>query len=341
MTKTGDLFDELAAVPPPAEQEKGARDGTDLVAERDLEPEEKRMDRRWLAAGLLLGAVIFFAGSIWYAFKSGQRSGMQIVVPVIKAESAPAKQKPETPGGMNPPHQDKLIFDRVDPGQSEAREEKLRPEPEKPLESAMAPPPKPQPAPEPEAPAPAPLIPQTGESKPGEGVSEETQVAESEPPMGPPPVWSEPTVAEAPAAQASPTPDVAQQDLPPAAGAASAPTAPAAAPTAAAPAPQEIPEQLALAEPAAGTATPSGGFRVQVASFRSEESADKEWNRLLRRHRDLLGSVKHIIDRADLGAERGVFYRVQIGPFPDRAAASDLCAKLRAREASCIVVKGS
>ena len=42
--------------------------------------------------------------------------------------------------------------------------------------------------------------------------------------------------------------------------------------------------------------------------------------------------------QANLGA-RGTSYRVQGGPVGDRQAATDLCAKLKARNVSCIIVK--
>src|SRR3546814_13659211 len=52
---------------------------------------------------------------------------------MIKAEDAPIKHRPEEPGGMDVPHQDKLVFNRLPPGQVENQVERLLPPPEEPV----------------------------------------------------------------------------------------------------------------------------------------------------------------------------------------------------------------
>src|SRR3546814_1595052 len=52
---------------------------------------------------------------------------------MIKAEDAPIKHRPEEPGGMDVPHQDKLVFNRLAPGQVENQVERLLPPPEEPV----------------------------------------------------------------------------------------------------------------------------------------------------------------------------------------------------------------
>jgi hypothetical protein len=44
------------------------------------------------------------------------------------------------------------------------------------------------------------------------------------------------------------------------------------------------------------------------------------------------------VQRADLGA-RGIYYRIQVGPIADAAAAEHDCAELKRRGEGCIVVK--
>jgi hypothetical protein len=41
----------------------------------------------------------------------------------------------------------------------------------------------------------------------------------------------------------------------------------------------------------------------------------------------------------DLGA-KGTWFRLRTGSFPDRAAAADFCARLKAEGASCLPAKG-
>ena len=44
------------------------------------------------------------------------------------------------------------------------------------------------------------------------------------------------------------------------------------------------------------------------------------------------------VQRADL-KDKGVFFRIQAGPLPDRTTAEDVCAELKAAKQPCLVVK--
>ncbi len=52
----------------------------------------------------------------------------------------------------------------------------------------------------------------------------------------------------------------------------------------------------------------------------------------------MLGDLTLAVQRADLG-DRGIFYRVRSGPFPNRATAQDLCAQIEAAKLACLVVR--
>ncbi len=43
--------------------------------------------------------------------------------------------------------------------------------------------------------------------------------------------------------------------------------------------------------------------------------------------------------RVDLGAGKGIFYRLQAGPIPDRETADTLCAELKRQKVGCLVVE--
>ncbi len=98
---------------------------------------------------------------------------------------------------------------------------------------------------------------------------------------------------------------------------------------------------LGLAGPAwAGHGDILGGavYAVQLASVRSQEAAEGEWARLQKSHPDLLGDMELTVRSADLG-DRGTFYRIQTGPFPNQATAEDMCWQLRAEKLDCLVLR--
>ncbi len=88
----------------------------------------------------------------------------------------------------------------------------------------------------------------------------------------------------------------------------------------------------------AGPALAAGDYFVQLASVRSDQSARQEWVRLQKVHPELLGDLALAVQRADLG-DRGIFFRIRTGPFPNRATAQDMCAQIEAAKLACLVVR--
>ncbi len=133
--------------------------------------------------------------------------------------------------------------------------------------------------------------------------------------LPPPRPGAAPAPAEAPKpaqSTAAATPPAIK--LPPVATPSAAPAAPKTAPTAAA-----------------------GQTRIQLVAMRDAESAVAAWQKLKQQHAKTLGGLSPIFERADLGA-KGVYHRVQAGPFADRAAAAATCAALEAAKQDCVVV---
>ena len=89
---------------------------------------------------------------------------------------------------------------------------------------------------------------------------------------------------------------------------------------------------------AAGAAQAAGDYFLQLASVKSEQAAQGEWVRLQKSHAEILGDMDLKVRSADLG-DRGVFYRIQTGPFPNQATAEDLCWQLRAEKQDCLVIR--
>lgn len=224
---------------------------------RGMSPVAKFATRATIVAG-----VVVLVGVVWFAYQQGIKSGAEEAAPVITAEAEPIKRKPEEPGGLDVPHQDKLVFNRLAPGQVDEPVEKLLPPPEEPAE-------RPEPSVEtatanveeavdaaPETPAP-PALP-------------------AAPPPPPKPVVVAPPPIPAPPAKVAAAP---------------APPEPAkATPAKAAPTP-------AKAAPPA-----TDRWRIQLASVSSRDRALSEWDRLKTRNTDLLGALELNVESAKLSS---------------------------------------
>ncbi len=88
----------------------------------------------------------------------------------------------------------------------------------------------------------------------------------------------------------------------------------------------------------AGAALAAGDYFVQLASVKSDDSARKEWARMQKAHAELLADLVLSVQRADLG-DRGIFYRIRTGPFPNRWTAQDMCAQIKAAKLDCLVTR--
>ncbi|MEM8744079.1 MAG: SPOR domain-containing protein [Pseudomonadota bacterium] len=133
------------------------------------------------------------------------------------------------------------------------------------------------------------------------------------PPAAAPPQWRQTTTASR-----APQPSWSSQVSAPAQRTAAAPQA---APPAAAP------------RPASG----GGGYRIQLAALRSDAEAQATWKRLRAKHGALLGSYQPNIVKTELGG-LGTFYRVQLGPFPDKAATQQLCKNFKSGGLDCFLL---
>ena len=104
-----------------------------------------------------------------------------------------------------------------------------------------------------------------------------------------------------------------------------------------------VEQRVATAQPAPAATeavTPPAGtndYRIHLASIRREANAAAEWRRLQRLFQGLLADLGVSVMRTDLGAERGVWYRIQGGPLA-RAEARARCASFAARQHWCRVI---
>lgn len=314
-------------------------------------PPRRRANTGMIGTALSVAGVIAFAAAVVSIYGEGGPGASNGVPPVIRADGSPTKMRPERPGGMEVPHQDKLVYERLSAGGSRPAVERLLPPPEEPLPrplvAAVPPPPA---AVVPPAVAPAPVPAAAPPAVPSAAVTAATAPAVAAPTpvaaaVAQPVVPATTTVAPPPPAVAATTA---------AAVAATPPTqrpAPAPRPTASLGSlPRELFETAAAvplpaslgssARPPAGSAAvgaAGAGWRVQLASVRSEAEAQAEWKRLVGRFPDALGGASAQIIRNDLG-ERGIYYRVAgAGLSEERARAA--CARLKEQNVGCLVVR--
>lgn len=131
----------------------------------------------------------------------------------------------------------------------------------------------------------------------------------------------------APGAGPTPAPTQAATTPPASAQPASATTATTLVPTEAGPSIASLIENMS---------GPTGGWRVQIASVKSEDVAKSTWARLQSAHGDVLANLRMQAARVDLG-DKGVWYRVQAGPLDEKQAQS-VCSTLKGRRADCVTV---
>jgi cell division septation protein DedD len=119
-------------------------------------------------------------------------------------------------------------------------------------------------------------------------------------------------------------------------------------PAAATPKPEAAPATPKPAEtaPAAAAAKPTVSYRtggalvgthlVQIGAFRSEAEADGQWTRLKGKLGSYLDGKAEDVERADLG-DKGVYYRLRIGPFNSSDDAKTYCMGLKERGTDCLI----
>jgi len=241
-----------------------------------------------------------WAGWMYMQDQEAEELAAQGGAPMILAPKFPLKEKPSDPGGMKVPDRDKVVYDRMAGDDGAATATKVE---------RLLPPPE------------API----------------------EPPKAAPQVL-EPK-AEMPAPAKTPEPPAPPKAVEPAPepAPASKPVAKVEPKVEAKPEPASEPKPVAKVEPkpaatAAATGTPGQGYMVQLSAVRNEANAKSEWDRLSKKHADLLGGLQMVIQRADLGA-KGVFYRVRGGWFADRAEAKAVCDALGKRNVGCLIAK--
>ncbi len=102
-----------------------------------------------------------------------------------------------------------------------------------------------------------------------------------------------------------------------------------------APQPIQVAQNTATTTSDAGPGIVQPNLRVQVGSFRTAAEATSAWDKISTAHRTLIGQRQPYIVEADLGA-RGIYYRLQMGPFGSSNEVGAFCRALKVQGQDCI-----
>ena len=302
-------------------------------AAHDIDVSLSRTKWVWPAASALVVLVILGAG-VFFAFQWGFGTVDDGDLPLVSAQAEPIKSKPESPGGLEVPHQDVLVLNQES---GEPAVERLLPPPE---------------TPEPPAAEPQPYVPapETGEATtsvlgavpeaPAEAIETEGQITITEAPK---PALPEPPAAEAPNTESlvveAPEVETPKVEAPQVAEAPEVETPKVTEAPKAVEAPKtESPKAEPAAKQVAALPDPKkGDHLLQLAAFTDKSGTEVAWTKLQKKFPDLLGDMGLFVQKAVVNGK--TYYRLQTGPFPNRATALDLCAQLKARKQDCLVVR--
>ncbi len=265
--------------------------------------DEPRMSRGKLIMAVL--AVLIVAGfgtGIWYAYDQGVKKGVQLAPPIISADTTPVKEKPEDPGGMEIPHQDKQVFGVLKSDGETVVVEKLMQPPEEATDDAPA---------------------ATGENTTASAATTDgSEEAPKEDLIGK-------TIekVEQEAKETTKTVESAVKEAAPATA-----TEPKAEEKVAVVAPKPAPKPKA--KPAATSGT---RYRVQLGSFRSSDAAENQWKILNSKFGALLSNVSYRVEDVTVQG-KGTFHRLQAGAYDSKTGANKLCDALKAKKQDCLVV---
>ncbi|HZB89832.1 MAG TPA: hypothetical protein VE397_00225, partial [Stellaceae bacterium] len=90
----------------------------------------KRRSRRILVLAVAVLAMLGSSGAFLYIYRAMTRPVAPADVPLLRADTAPTRHRPENPGGVAVPGQGTMVLDG---GQGEPKVEQLLPPPETPL----------------------------------------------------------------------------------------------------------------------------------------------------------------------------------------------------------------
>jgi cell division septation protein DedD len=274
-----------------------------------------------MIASALLGAIAL-GGALAYAYKQSGGVIGSGNAPVVTADASPVKAAPDSPGGKEFPHKNKLIYDRLTNGAT-PESERLVPRQEDVAVPALPPA---------GATAGLPSAVATAGPAAAEGGPRKVKTMV----VNPDGSVEAPAAAAAAATAATAATAQANGAIAQANGAVAQPNM---MPVPANQQPAAVPQQVAAAAPAAAVpAAATSSYVVQLGSSKSQTDALANFADAQQKYPSLLSSYQPLVRKTDLGP-KGTWYRLQVGPMADKDAAYRLCGQLKSKgHSDCLVM---
>lgn len=247
-------------------------------------------------------AGIALAGIVGWFVLAPQYAETEKEIPIIRRPQTAVKIKPENPGGMEIPNQDKDVYNIVEKKEVDNTV----------VENLL---------PKPETPKLPDIVPEVADVNTNATNLDEIvdEVAENKNDL-PQPKEVKEVKAESKAVENSTASNVPAKPADLLAGvSAQAPDTNAA--KAGAPAKVET--------PAVANTASAGGWQIQLIASKNKTAVEKTWTDLSAKYADLK-NMPHEIQASDLGAQ-GMFYRLRAGSFASKAEAAQACSNLKAK----------
>jgi hypothetical protein len=317
-------------------------DDDDFDIDNDISGEDILTDGRthWLPRLVVAVTVIGFITLACYAYKKGTQSVNDEDLVVVEAEKTPLKEKPQDPGGMKFPNQDKTVFETFAGNTAPPKVERVIPAPEEPMpkkidlsetktwvnEAA-------QKKEENTAGKTEQLM---GAEKPGAPVTTQALVAA---PVQKPSAAT-PSAGDEVTSYTKAAPDKTQVVVAKKPGVVEK--------TVAAEKPVDVGVAEVKPDPKPFAVNPvkpeikttkanTSGVKVQLGAYRSDKEAREAFAKMQKKFSSLANKGA-IVVRADLGA-KGIFYRLRVGGFASDTEAKKFCGGLSAKGQACIIAK--
>ncbi len=305
---------------------------------------------RWMSVIIVLLVIFGFFSLAWYAWRNNTQSvdtGGELIV--VEADTAPYKEQPDEPGGMEFPHQDKEVYNRLvaDGEAGEEQVERLLPEAEQPLKKRVV-------AAEAEGKTASWINKKIHPSGTDDTTVEVIEAAEKEAQQEPVETAKAEAVQEEREKTERRDEVKSQSEIP-----AYVPPKPVVKPWL----PKEEPKKevetvskkpvadedpivqqaenyvkkAAQVPPAVKKEPAASAVEVQLAALRSRAEAETVWKRLSVRHKDLLAGRSHRIMEANIPG-KGTYYRLRVGAA-SAADGKSLCSRFSQRKQACILAK--
>jgi cell division protein FtsN len=278
--------------------------------DEDMDEEGSRLPLLIVIALLVLAA---FAGVVWLAYSQGVQRGRSDAPRLIVAAAGPTKEAAPNSAASGD-HGSLKIYQQQAPADEDT--DSVPPPPTEVVKSAT--PPSATATASPMTAAPSPVVTKPVE-KPVVAAAKPVVVAKS-----PAPAALKPAVpTEKPDKKPTVTASVPAETPKAVATAAPTPLSPTRAPVAETPKPAAAPS--------------SGAYALQIGAYKSQAEADAAWKSYAAKH-PIAGGYSEDVRKADL-SDKGTWYRLRIGSFGDKAAATAFCDKLKADGGNCFLAK--